>query len=354
MKYWDQVLRDNGASEFLLAVGIAIGVLVALWVGRGALVRLITRLSRATEARLDDALADAARATRVWLFVPLALYAAASVLQLPVRLDRLLEHLTMVGLIAQFAVWGNRLLTFWLTQRMTDKRSTDPEAATTVTLIGFVARTFVWALALLLTLDQLGFDVTALVAGLGIGGIAVALAVQNVLGDLFASAAIVLDKPFVVGDFIVVGELAGTVEKVGLKTTRVKSLSGEQLVFANAQLLNSQIRNYKRMQERRIAFAIGVTYETPLEKLRALPGWLKAAVEAQREARFDRAHFKEYADFSLNFEIVYYVLSADYAIYMNVQQAINLAIFEKLAQEGVQFAYPTRTLYVHQQSAGGA
>jgi small-conductance mechanosensitive channel len=163
----------------------------------------------------------------------------------------------------------------------------------------------------------------------------------------------VLDKPFMVGDFIVVGEYAGTVEKVGLKTTRVRSLSGEQLVFSNAQLLSTQLRNFKRMNERRIAFAIGVTYETPLEKLRALPGWLQAAVEAQPEARFDRAHFKAYGDFSLDFEIVYYVLSADFNVYMDTQQAINLAIFEKLAQAGVQFAYPTRTLYLRQDTAAG-
>jgi small-conductance mechanosensitive channel len=153
--------------------------------------------------------------------------------------------------------------------------------------------------------------------------------------------------------FIVVGEHAGSVEKVGLKTTRVKSLWGEQLVFANAQLLGSQIRNYRKMQERRIAFTIGVTYETPLEKLRALPGWLKAAVEAQPDVRFDRAHFKEYAEFSLAFEIVYYVLSADYAVYMDRQQAINLALFEKFAAEGVAFAYPTRTLYIRQEAAAG-
>jgi small-conductance mechanosensitive channel len=175
---------------------------------------------------------------------------------------------------------------------------------------------------------------------------------QNILGDLFASMAIVLDKPFQVGDFIVVGEHAGSVEKVGLKTTRVKSLWGEQLVFANAQLLGSQIRNYRKMQERRIAFTIGVTYETPLEKLRALPGWLKAAVEAQPDVRFDRAHFKSYGAFSLDYEIVYYVLSADYNLYMDRQQAVNLAIFDQLAKEGVQFAYPTRTLYLHQQAAG--
>jgi small-conductance mechanosensitive channel len=256
--------------------------------------------------------------------------------------------------VAQFAVWVNRWLLQWLALRAEVARAIDPAATTTVNLLGFVGRVLVWAMALLIALDQLGFNVTALIAGLGIGGIAVALALQNVLGDLFASMAIVLDKPFQVGDFIIVGDKPGTVEKVGLKTTRVKSLWGEQLVFANAQLLNAQIKNYKRMQERRISFGIGVTYETPAEKLRALPGWLKAAVQAQPDVRFDRAHFKEYADFSLNFEIVYYVLSPDYNLYMDRQQAINLAIFDKLAQEDVQFAYPTRTLYLRQEAAAGS
>lgn len=348
MKYWDKLLQDNSLEALLLAGAIAIAVLASIWLVRR--LRLLTRLARISHTRAGEAVVDALNSTRVWLFLPLALYAGAAVLQIPARLDRLLESLAMVGTLAQLAVWANRLIVFWLARRMAEKRATDPEAATMVTLIGFVARTFVWTLALLLALDQLGFNVTALVAGLGIGGVAVALALQNVLGDLFASAAIVLDKPFVVGDFIAVGELAGTVEKVGLKTTRVKSLSGEQLVFGNALLLGAQIRNYKRMQERRIAFGVGVTYETPAEKLRAIPGWLKSAIEAQPDVRFDRAHFKAYGASSLDFEIVYFVLSPDYALYMDRQQAINFAIFDKFAAEGVDFAYPTRTLYVRQEA----
>lgn len=353
MKLWEQLLRDNAPGAWLLAGAIVFAVLAAAWLARAIVARVVTRIARRTALQLDDALIAAVRATKLWLLTPLALYAGASALEIPPRLDRLLEHLAMVGLIAQFAVWTNRWVLRWLALRADAARETDPAATTTVNLLGFVARVVVWALALLIALDQLGFNVTALVAGLGIGGIAVALAVQNILGDLFASMAIVLDKPFQVGDFIIVGDKPGTVEKVGLKTTRVKSLWGEQLVFANAQLLNSQIRNYKKMRERRIAFGIGVTYETPAEKLRALPGWLKAAVEAQADVRFDRAHFKEYADFSLNFEIVYYVLSPDYNLYMDRQQAINLAIFDKLAQEGVHFAYPTRTLYLRQDAAAG-
>ncbi|MEO8718413.1 MAG: mechanosensitive ion channel family protein [Burkholderiales bacterium] len=354
MKLWEQLMQNNAPDAWLLAIAIAVAVLAAVWVARGLAAKVIARIARRTDLKLDDALVAAVRATKLWLLTPLALYAAAAALEIPARLDRLLEHVAMVALIAQFAVWTNRWLLQWLSLRAEAARAVDPAATTTVNLIGFVARVVVAALALLIALDQLGFNVTALVAGLGIGGIAVALALQNILGDLFASMAIVLDKPFQVGDFIIVGDKPGTVEKVGLKTTRVKSLWGEQLVFANAQLLSSQIKNYKRMQERRIAFGVGITYETPLEKLRAVPGWLKAAVEAQPDVRFDRAHFKEYADFSLNFEIVYYVLSPDFNVYMDRQQAINLAIFAKFEAEGVQFAYPTRTLYLRQEAAAGS
>ena len=354
MRIWEQLLQNNGPDAWLLAGAIVLTLLAAVWLARAIAVRVVMRIARRTDLHLDDALIAAVRATKLWLLTPLALYAGASALEIPPRLDRLLENAAMVALVAQFAIWVNRWLLRWLALRAEAARAVDPAATTTVNLLGFVGRVLVWAMALLIALDQLGFNVTALVAGLGIGGIAVALALQNILGDLFASMAIVLDKPFQVGDFIIVGDKPGTVEKVGLKTTRVKSLWGEQLVFANAQLLNAQIKNYKRMKERRIAFGIGVTYETPAEKLRALPGWLKAAVEAQPDVRFDRAHFKEYADFALNFEIVYYVLSPDYNLYMDRQQAINLAIFDKLAQEGVQFAYPTRTLYLRQEAAAGS
>ncbi len=177
---------------------------------------------------------------------------------------------------------------------------------------------------LLLALDNLGVDVTALVAGLGVGGIAVALAVQSILGDLFASLSIVLDKPFVIGDFIIVGDLLGTVENVGIKTTRVRSLSGEQLIFSNADLLNSRIRNYGRMYERRVVFTVGVTYDTPRHKLE---------------------------DFSLDFETVYYVQDPAYNLYMDIQQAINLELYQRFADEGIEFAYPTQTLFLAKETA---
>lgn len=191
---------------------------------------------------------------------------------------------------------------------------------------------------------------TALVAGLGVGGIAVALAAQNILGDLFASLTIVFDKPFLIGDFIIVGEHLGTVEHIGLKTTRLRSLTGEQLVFSNTDLLNSRIRNFKRMQERRIVFTIGVSYGTPYHAIAAIPGIIRNIVEDTAQVRFDRAHFKEYGTYSLNFEVVYWVLSPEFALYMDIQQQINLEIFRRFEEEGIQFALPMQNLYLRNGS----
>jgi small-conductance mechanosensitive channel len=229
------------------------------------------------------------------------------------------------------------------------RMSSSPAAATSLAAVGIVARLVAWSMVLLVMLDNLGIDVTALVASLGVGGVAVALAVQNILGDLFASFSIIFDKPFVVGDFLMIDTHLGSVEHVGLKTTRLRSLTGEQLVFSNSDLLRSRIRNFGRMMERRVSFEIGVTYQTPREQLRRIPGMLRHAIESQPNTRFDRAHFKSYGDFSLVFEIVYYVATADYNTYMDIQQEINLSVHEQFEKDGIEFAYPTRTVFVHNQ-----
>jgi small-conductance mechanosensitive channel len=204
----------------------------------------------------------------------------------------------------------------------------------------------IWVVGIVFLFDNMGYDVTAVVAGLGIGGIAVALAAQNILGDLFNYFVIFLDRPFEVGDFIIVDDKLGVVENIGIKTTRIKSLSGEQLVFSNSDLTNSRIHNYKRMQRRRVVFKIGVIYQTSYEQIKAIPALLKSIVLEQQLVEFDRAHFASYGDFSLNFEVVYYVLSSDYNIHMEIQQAIYLRIFEEFQKMGVEFAYPTQTLFV--------
>jgi small-conductance mechanosensitive channel len=333
MKLWQALLQANDAADFGLAAALAATLPLVLALGRRFLPGPL------------------AGATRLWVLLPAVVYAAALPLELPARLERVAALGAVVALLAQGGLWASALLAAWLERRFRAARSQDPDGATTLRLIGFAAQGVLWLLVALLALDQLGFDVTALIAGLGIGGVALALAVQSVLGDVFACAAIALDKPFVVGDFIVVDGLRGTVESVGLKTTRVRSLDGELLVFSNADLLKSRVRNFKQLRERRIQFGVGVTYGTAPDKLRRIPRWLREAVEAQPKARFDRAHFKGYGDSALEFEIVYCVLEPDYNVYMDVQQSLNLAIYERFAAERVEFAFPTRTLFVKHDSS---
>ena len=346
MKWWTQLTTANEPADFLAALAIALAVWIALAVAKRYGGRLLARIAKRTEALWGDLLAGTVRATSLILLTPVALHAGFSVLEAPARLARLIELTAMLALLMQAALWANRLIALWMEQKVEASRERGTEGATALSLLTFAARVALWSVVLLAALDQLNFDITALVAGLGIGGIAVALAAQNILGDLFASLSIVLDKPFVVGDFIVVDGLRGVVERVGIKTTRVRSLDGELLVLPNNELMKSRIHNYRQMEERRVLFAVGVTYQTPAEKVKAIPGWLREAVEAVPRTRFDRAHFKEYGDSALVFEIVYYVLDRDYNPYMDVQQSINLAIFERFAREGVEFAYPTRTLHV--------
>jgi small-conductance mechanosensitive channel len=245
------------------------------------------------------------------------------------------------------AFWGSTLIEVGLQRYVKTKAQEDAAAATTLSVLGFIARVALWVMLTLLALSNLGFDITALVAGLGVGGIAVALAAQNILGDLFASLSIVFDKPFVIGDFIIVDDLSGTVERIGMKTTHLRSLGGELIVFSNADLLKTRIRNYKRMYERRVVFSLGVTYQTPADTLARVPDIVRDIITARSNTRFDRAHFKSYGDFALIIEAVYYVLDPDYNAYMDIQQAINLEIFRRFAREGVEFAYPTQTLYLN-------
>jgi small-conductance mechanosensitive channel len=265
---------------------------------------------------------------------------------LPDRIHSIVSNLLIITLLLQAGIWGVTFIASALEIYRQQALEKNRAAVTTINLIDLVSKVVLWAIIILLALDNLGVNITALVAGLGIGGIAVALALQNILGDLFASLSITFDKPFIIGDFLVISEHMGSVEHIGLKTTRVRSLSGEQLVFSNSDLLKSRIHNYGRMFERRVVSSIGVTYETPREKLKMIPTIIREAVEAQDKTRFDRSNFMNFGDYALMFETVYYVLSPDYNIYMDIQQSIYFTIHERFEQEGIEFAYPTQKLFV--------
>jgi len=262
------------------------------------------------------------------------------------------ELAVKILLVVMLALQASRLVPVivdWAIFKFAGSKDTalvSESTATTLTGLRWVILFIAYSLILLLALQNLGIDVTALIAGLGIGGIAIALALQNILGDLFASLTIALDKPFIVGDFIVAGDEMGTIEHVGLKTTRVRSLSGEQLVLSNADLLSSRIRNFKRMTERRVLFGFGVVYSTSPEILETIPSMVRAAIESQSKVRFDRCHFHRFGESSLDFEVVYYINSPDYNAHMDVQQSVHLSIARSFRDNGINFAYPTQTLYL--------
>ena len=345
------VFYHNTVQTWIIAVGVTVVVFAALRLLKTLLCRRLVALSRKTSTEIDDLVADLIRRVKLYFLLPLALYAGSQFLSLPGTLKAFLQKMVIVTFLLQAVVWGSAVLDFLIQRYRKQKGEEDKAGLTTFSALGFVGRLVLWSVALLLILDNLGVNVTTLIAGLGVGGIAVALALQSVLGDLFASMSIVLDKPFVLDDFIVVDDLRGTVKHIGLKTTRIASLGGEEIIFANSDLLKSRVRNFKKMTERRIVFTIGVTYQTPADKLEAIPGMIREIVEAQERTRFDRSHFQTYGDFALIFETVYFMTVPDYVAYMDTQQAINLALFRKFEAEGIKFAYPTQTIFVNKPAA---
>jgi small-conductance mechanosensitive channel len=351
VEFLEWTYYSNSVRGWLLALLFAAVVLLGLLLVRAVAERQLNRLAGRTATDVDDVLLAALRRTRPWFLFTVSVWAGSLSLVLPRRLVEVLGTLAVLVTLVQIGLWAHAAISRYVASQSERTVELDPARITTMRAIGFLASVAVWTVVLLVGLDNVGIDVTALIAGLGVGGIAVALALQNILGDLFASLSIVLDKPFVYGDFIVVDDMAGTVDHVGLKTTRVKSLSGEQLIFSNSDLLRSRVRNYKRMAERRVVFKLGVTYQTPRAMLERIPEMLSGAVDEQPDTRLDRAHFSGFGPSSLDFEVVYFVLGSDYGTYMDRQQAINLEVVRRFEDAGVEFAYPTQTLFVTRTTA---
>jgi len=276
----------------------------------------------------------------------LVFYLSIQSLNLSLTLEKGINALTIIfftivggGLVLDVVIYT--LENYWKSKKdsLTDKHA--------LYVLVMVVRIGFWGLSIIILLDNLGIKISALLAGLGIGGIAIAFAAQAILVDMFSYVTIFFDRPFEIGDFIVIDNYAGTVEHIGVKTTRIRSLGGEELVFSNTNLTNSRVSNYKRMTTRRIVFRLGVTYETTLQQLKEIPVLIEGIIKEVKDTVFDRAHFFAYGDFSLNFEIVYYINSNDYHKYMDVQQEINFRIKEEFDKLSIQFAYPTQTLFIN-------
>jgi len=328
----------NSLESLLTAASIAAGVLILFWV-LIALTRAKLRNAPDTSTEVDDFFLGVSRRTKLLLLILPAVFLGARALVLPKDIAKLLRAGAAVSFIAQVALWASGVIDFWTQRYRRARLETDPGAVMTVNVFRIAAIAAVWIVAALVAVGNLGFDVSALIAGLGIGGVAVALAMQNILGDLFASLSIVIDKPFVIGDAIAVDEHSGTVEHIGLKTTRIRSAGGEELIFANGDLLKSRIRNFKRMTERRALLRIAVDPATPIEKLERAPILLRALVEKEPRTRFDRAHVVGLGATAFELELVFFVLSADYADFSNIRQQVIFDVVRAFAAEEIALSW---------------
>lgn len=342
----DAIYFGNSARAWLVAAGIAAVVYVILFAIRALLVNRLGVLAARTETDFDDGVVDVVKGTREFFLIAVAIGAGIRGLAIHDGLEGPLHGLLQLLVLVQIGLWISGLIGFLVERSLGKRKNTaDRIGIAAIRAIGVTVKVVAWIVLFIIAVQFVfGKPVTALITGLGVGGIALALAVQNILGDLLAAVAIVFDRPFDVGDTIAVDNLIGTVEQIGLKTTRLRSLTGEQLVIGNGELLKSRLRNYKRMFERRALFTLDVSYDTPPDVVEAIPPMIRAIIERQSPVRFDRSHFTTFAESALRIETVYFILDPEYGRYMAIQQAVNLEILREFNARGIRFAFPTRTM----------
>lgn len=336
---------SNQISDYLLALVIFIAGIILIKTLRNVAFRSLKKWAATTKNIYDDAIIRIVERN----FIPIAyigtFYLAVNNLTLHPIIDRSIDILVIII----STILAIRLLTssveyliklYWISHHR-DNKNVEQSIDALVPAI----RVVIWLIGIIFLLDNIGFDISAVIASLGIGGVAIALASQGILQDLFSYFSILLDRPFELGDFIIVGDYVGTVEYVGIKTTRLKSISGEEIVIANTDLTGSRVRNFKRMNRRRIVAKLGVVYETDTEQLAKIPSFIAEIITNTENTTFDRAHFSGYGPYSLDFEIVYFINSNDYYIYMDAQEEINLKIKSEFAKRNIEFAYPTQVNY---------
>ncbi|HVW66222.1 MAG TPA: mechanosensitive ion channel family protein [Candidatus Peribacteraceae bacterium] len=336
-------LWGNSPQAVVLALAWFIGINIVIWFILHVVLRALRGVALRTRIGVYEVVATFLEGVPALIWTLLAFLLVVRDLILPIIILQTINVLLFVTFVILAVLLAQRVIEYMIAAHLPRLRR---DATETPAVLRATILIILWTLGVLLVLSNIGINVLSLVTGLGIGGVAVALAVQNILGDIFSSFSIYLDQPFKEGDFIIVGQDMGTVKRVGMKSTRILSLSGEEIVISNRELTSVRVQNYKRMKERRVVFTIGVTYDTPVDKMKAIPETIKKIIESQSPTRFDRAHFSAFADSSLNFEIVYYVLDPDYTKYMDIQQTINLELMKAFAKDKIEFAFPTRTVYV--------
>ncbi|NQU17820.1 MAG: mechanosensitive ion channel family protein [Candidatus Saganbacteria bacterium] len=346
----DQVLKfvffDNSVQSYLYALAVFVGIMIVVHIFKTIILIRLKKIAKQTPNLFDDYLVSLVEKNFMPLFYFAAFYLAAQTLTIREAFRSHFDLLTVAVLVLIGINFVIRILDSALKILLLKPEDSESKKKSMRGILN-ILKGVIWIVGVILLLDNLGFKVSAIIAGLGVGGIAIALAAQAMLGDLFSYFAIFFDRPFEIGDFIIVGDMMGSVEYVGIKTTRLRSLGGEQLVFSNSDLTNSRVRNYKRMQKRRVVFKLGTVYETTSAQVKEIPEIIKNTIKNTPDSVFDRAHFFEFGDFSLIFEVVYIVLSSDYNKYMDIQQSINFALKEEFEKRGIEFAFPTQTLYVN-------
>lgn len=342
------VYFGNSLQDYFKAIVVFLLVLLFIKVFNSFILSRLKNFAKSTETSLDDNLVAVIEKIHPFFYFLVALYLFFKTLVLSPNFIKILDSSFFILAVVQGILSGRGFIDYFLTKLLTDKKSQklSPEAAMAFQGLSLSINIFLWIIGLLLIISNLGFNVSSLVTSLGIGGIAIALAVQNILSDIFSSFTIYFDKPFVIGDFIIVGTEMGTVKKIGLKNTRIESLQGEEIIVCNKDLTSSRIQNFKQMKKRRIVFTLGVTYSTSLEQCKKIPELIKEIFKGLNDAELDRVNFFQFADYSLNFEIVYYHLSGDYAAYMRTREIINLRIKEAFEKEAIEFAFPTQSIYL--------
>jgi len=345
---FNQIYFGNTVVSYLTALGIFIIGILLIKVFKSVVLKRLKKWAEQTETTLDDFLIRGIEKTIVPLLYFLSFYLAVKSLSLDKKLEKYFDFASVIiftffVLRTLSSVITYSLKTFVKKQGANEHKQKQLSGISTI--ISFV----IWSLGFVFVLDNLGFKVSAVIAGLGIGGIAIALAAQAILGDLFNYFVILFDRPFEIGDFIIVADKLGTIEHLGIKSTRIRSLSGEQLIISNTDLTNSRVHNFKRLEKRRVVFKLGVVYQTTSAQLKEIPEIVKKIILTEQKAEFNRGHFASFGDFSLIFEFVYFILDPDYTQYMDIQQKINLSIYQEFENRGIEFAYPTQTLFLNKK-----
>ena len=344
--FLSQIYLNNSGQEWLAAITIFLSALIIFKIFKIIIITRLKKIVEKTKNDFDDTVIEIISNIKPPFYFLAALYLGIRNLTLSALTVKVIKIFFIVIVIYEAIKAIQNIIDYGARKIINrGRKETDETDKSTLKTINIIVKIILWTFGAILLFSNLGIDVTSLITGLGIGGIAVALAIQNILSDIFASFSILIDKPFQVGDFIKIGSDSGTVEKIGIKTTRIRTPDGQQLIIANKELTSARVQNFKRLEKRRALLKLGIVYETDKAKLEKIPGIIEKIVKNTDKTEFDRCHFKEFGDFSLNFELAYYVETQDYKEYLDVVEKINLAIFEEFGKQDIEFAYPTHLEY---------